>query len=194
MQRVAAFFRRLELCAAHCPPHISLSIFAFCRRLLQKYSGLSVLHDGGEEAAGGAYDPSCDQPDHVNAMTCVSWDLTLARRSFHPTVREYASTMLRQHRGVSTNAQRAATLSSTLMGITFETAMKVYDTSNGGFSPLPQDVNKKMDRSTLKRRQDAVIAMEREQQLERMMDREKEAATAPEAKRRRVAPAALEGA
>ena len=173
---------------------MSLGILAFCRRLLQKYTSLATLHDGGEEAAGGAYDYECEVPDHVNAMSSVSWDLNLHRQSYHPTVREYASAMLKQHKGLSTNSQRLATLHSTLMGINFDEVVKGYDISTGGFKPAPLEVNRKMDRATLKRRQQALLQAENE---ERLASAKRSAELAelenPQQKKRKIVAAIEEG-
>eukprot|EP01063_Lacrimia_lanifica_P013545 TRINITY_DN20196_c0_g1_i1.p1 TRINITY_DN20196_c0_g1~~TRINITY_DN20196_c0_g1_i1.p1 ORF type:complete len:637 (+),score=245.51 TRINITY_DN20196_c0_g1_i1:64-1911(+) len=166
MTRVAAFYRRLEHLALHTTANISVAILAFTHKLLQKYPNLAVLHDGGEEAAGAAYDYEVDVPDHVSAMSSVSWEVPLLRRSYHPLLRDYASHLLRNHKGLATNRHKASAIPSTLLGVDHTKAVKLYDTSNGGFNPLPADINKRMDKAALKRARQAAAMLQNSEAAE----------------------------
>eukprot|EP01059_Diplonema_ambulator_P013592 TRINITY_DN24122_c0_g1_i1.p1 TRINITY_DN24122_c0_g1~~TRINITY_DN24122_c0_g1_i1.p1 ORF type:complete len:605 (+),score=240.06 TRINITY_DN24122_c0_g1_i1:34-1848(+) len=173
-KRVAAFYRRIGLCALHTPPNIALGLLSFNHKLLQKYPQLAVLHDGAEEAAGGAYDWEIETPDHVNAMASVGWEAPLLRKSFHPFLGQYAGTLLRQYKGLANNTQKMASLTQTVMGFSYEKGVKQYDASGGGFTPLPLEINKKMDRAVLKRRQEAALAMtEAEQEAQKPKKKKK---------------------
>ncbi|KAJ9446310.1 Nucleolar complex-associated protein 3 [Diplonema papillatum] len=193
MQRVSAFFRRLELQAAHAPPHVAAAVVAFNHKLVQRYPSLAGLHDGnGEESAGGSYDPFVDTPDHVNAMSSTSWELCLLRSSYHPFLREYAATVLNQHKGTATNVAKASSMNSTVMGFNF-TDVKKYDNAEGGFNPLPQSSNKKMDRGVLKRHREAQQAAAALSQAELMAEKAVAEPAPPTKKRKVIKPAAESG-
>eukprot|EP01060_Flectonema_neradi_P039607 TRINITY_DN8790_c0_g1_i1.p1 TRINITY_DN8790_c0_g1~~TRINITY_DN8790_c0_g1_i1.p1 ORF type:complete len:624 (+),score=94.70 TRINITY_DN8790_c0_g1_i1:43-1914(+) len=154
LKRVAAFCRKLEILSVQCPPNISASVMGFVHSCLLKYPSIGVIHDGGDDTLGAAYDPHAESPDHVNALGSLSWETTLLRKSYHPFVREYASTVLRNHKGIMSGGQKSKFGAHTgvLMGFSFEKGIRKYDVSSGDFNPLPAEQNKRMDRAMLKKR------------------------------------------
>ena len=154
LKRIAAFCRKLEIISLQCPPYISASIISFVHTCMLKYPSIGVIHDGGDDTLGVAYDAHAESPDHVNALSSLSWETTLLRKSYHPFVREYAATVLRNHKGILSNGQKSkfGAHAGTLMGFTFERGVKLYDVSQGDFKPLPAEQNKRMDRVMLKKR------------------------------------------
>eukprot|EP01065_Artemidia_motanka_P051966 TRINITY_DN9265_c0_g1_i1.p1 TRINITY_DN9265_c0_g1~~TRINITY_DN9265_c0_g1_i1.p1 ORF type:complete len:674 (+),score=198.12 TRINITY_DN9265_c0_g1_i1:102-2024(+) len=158
LPRVAAFTRRLGLLSAHCPPHVCVSVLALVRAVGVKYPRVAEALRGDDAAASsGSFRWDTDMPDHANALESTGWEMCLLPKSFHPLERDYAAAVLKDLKKSSQQHQPK----QTLLGVDFNKAVREYDVSSGGFSPLPPSANSSMQRRRKARaKQDVELADE----------------------------------
>ncbi|KAJ1837765.1 hypothetical protein LPJ73_007292, partial [Coemansia sp. RSA 2703] len=91
--RVAAFAKRLCLCALHWPPRTAARAIDFVHRLYVKYPAIERLFASDGQGAG-VYLREIDDPDMCNAFAACVWELHWLQIHHAPEVQQAAARLL----------------------------------------------------------------------------------------------------
>jgi nucleolar complex protein 3 len=92
--RVLAFVKRLSTLALQMNCHGSLALLALIKNIMAEHLKCDVLLET-ESFGSGDFLPELDEPDLCNAHNTALYELHLLKRSFHPSVRQFADFILK---------------------------------------------------------------------------------------------------
>lgn len=139
--RVSAFVRRLLQCTVMCPPHIAMSLLALCHRLALRYPATSsILVGGADNVIGGrgSFNPEAQETSSAHAECSFFWELSLHRKSFHPTLRNVANTFSAHYYKISKHQHgQPLVVSKHLDALGPYEVLDTYNPSMGDIKPDP---------------------------------------------------------
>lgn len=137
--RVTAVLRRLIQHIPNCPPHAGMSLLALCHRLVLRYPLAGGVIIGGSDntiAGRGAYNPEATQTSFCNADSCFTWELAMLTKSYHPTLRQVATTFCQHFHKMSKHQHgQPVVVSKQLNSLGPYEVMEGYDPADGEFKP-----------------------------------------------------------
>lgn len=92
--RLAAFVKRLSLCAVQFPEKSAAGSLELIKRLSTRYSRLVSLYTTDDTAADGSYDGMTNSLELTNAATTNAYELALFQKHYSPKVRQAVSLLL----------------------------------------------------------------------------------------------------
>ena len=134
-ERVAAFVKRLELCAMQLKaPHLSLAYMSLALRLLKGCPKSQALLDN-EISGSGVYRPDVGDPNLSNPFAANAWELALLEQHFHPAVAGFSRCL---------SKEIAAPSEMQLLLAKPGTLMQLYSPDQGTFRPPIKDKKVKL--------------------------------------------------
>eukprot|EP00388_Colpodella_angusta_P025670 GDKK01003370.1.p1 GENE.GDKK01003370.1~~GDKK01003370.1.p1 ORF type:complete len:478 (+),score=55.49 GDKK01003370.1:189-1436(+) len=141
IHRVIAFCRRLQQFLPMVPAHIALSMGTLCHRLYLRYpSANAVVIGGADNGVGGrgAFNPEAETTSSSHADSSFAWELSLLRRSFHPTVSKVADNLSKHYHQLSQyRPGQEPPVSKQLNALGPYEVLEAYDCSVGDIVPSP---------------------------------------------------------
>lgn len=139
--RVLAFCRRLHQFLPVVPAHIALSMTTLCHRLYLRHpTANAVIIGGADNGVGGrgAFNPEAETTSSSHSDCSFAWELSLLRKSFHPTVSKVSESMSKHYLAVAQyRPGQEPPVSKQLNALGPYEVLEAYDCSVGDIVPAP---------------------------------------------------------
>ena len=142
--RVAAFIKAVALGGAGLSSAGALAHLSLAMRLLQKYPRTRVMLDSDGVTGAAGFDLAAKEPEQMNALSTVLWELAVLGKHYHPEVARAAQ-------GIAAMKENGLVADLNICRIPVPEVLGHFSTRYGGFKPAPQATCPRLKKAKLRR-------------------------------------------